>query len=102
MTSKFGANQIMCTFQLFGINEAILTLTLTPCNFSQKRPDVCKIVLSIKLRFPPTPPPAGKSVNFEDFLLICTVFPHFGPFWGGVKPNFADKNFMDTQSELVE
>ena len=29
-----------------------------------------------------------KSVNFEAFLLICTVFPHFGPFWvGGVKPN---------------
>ena len=53
------------------------------------------------------PPPPRKSVNFEDFLLICTVSPHFWPFvgggggyaWrggGGVKPNFADKNFMDT------
>ena len=23
-------------------------------------------------------PAPGKSVNFEDLLLICTVFPHFG------------------------
>ena len=45
----------------------------------QKRPDVHKIVLSIKLRSPPP----GKTVNFEDFLLICTVFTHFGPFSGG-------------------
>ena len=41
--------------------------------FVQKRPvcgpDVHKIVLSIKSRSPP--------------LLICTVFPHFGPFSGG-------------------
>ena len=64
---------------------------------SQKRPDVHEIVLSIKLRFPPP----GKSVKFEDFLLICTVFPHFGPFfWGGGEPNFADKTFMDTQTFL--
>ena len=58
-------------------------------------------VLSIKSR---SPPPPGKSVNFEDFILICTVFPHFGPFFwggGGVKPNFADKNFMDTQTFLT-
>ena len=45
----------------------------------QKHPDVHKIVLSIKLRLPLP----GKSVNLEDFLPICTVFPHFGPFWGG-------------------
>ena len=32
-------------------------------------------------------PPQGKSVIFENFLLICTVFPR-----GVVKPNFADKN----------
>ena len=64
----------------------------------QKRPDVHKIVLSIKLR---SPPPPRKSVNFEDSLLICTVFPHFGPFSRrGGKPNFADKNFMDTQTFL--
>ena len=63
----------------------------------QKRPDVHKIVLSIKSRFPPP----GKSVNFEDFILICTVFPYFGRFSGrGGKPNFADKNFMDTQTFL--
>ena len=64
---------------------------------SQKRPDVHKFVFSIKLRFPPQ-----KSVNFENFLLICTVFPCFGPFSGGEggKPNFADKNFMDTQTLL--
>ena len=66
----------------------------------QKRPDVHKIVLSIKSHSPP-----GKSVNFEDSPLICTVFPHFGHFWGGggggVKPNFADKNFMDTQTFLA-
>ena len=46
----------------------------------QKRPDIHKIVLSRKLRFPPPLP--RKSVNFEDFLLICTVFPHFGLFSG--------------------
>ena len=64
----------------------------------QKCPDVHKIVLSIKL-----PSPPWKCVNFEDFVLICTVFPHLGPFLGGgggVKPNFADKNFMDTQTFL--
>ena len=57
--------------------------------------------MSIKSRLPPPSP--RKSVNFEDFLLICTVFPHFGPFLrrgGGGKPNFADKNFMDTQTFL--
>ena len=48
---------------------------------TQKRPDVHKIVLSIKSRFPPPPP--RKSVNFEDFILICTVLPHFGPLSGG-------------------
>ena len=47
----------------------------------------------MKLRFP-----ARESVKFEDFLLICTVFPHVGPFRGEVKPNLADKNFMDTQT----
>ena len=67
-------------------------------------PNLHKIVLSIKLRFPPPPP--RKSVNFEEFLLICTVFPHFGLLFGGggggygAKPNFADKNFMDTQTFL--
>ena len=69
--------------------------------FVQKHPDVHKIVLSIKLR---SPPPPGKSVNLVDFLLICTVFPHFGPFLegGGGKPNFADKNFMDTQPDFSD
>ena len=66
----------------------------------QKRPDVQKIVLSIKSR---PPPPPRKSVSFEGFALICTVFPHFGPFPGGVgkQPNFADKNFVDTQTFLT-
>ena len=34
--------------------------------------------------------------------MLCTVFLHFGPFSGGrgVKPNFADKGFMDTQTFL--
>ena len=49
------------------------------------------------------PPPPGKSVTLEDFLLICAVFPHFGPFsGGGGKPNFAGKNFMDTQTFLIQ
>ena len=65
-------------------NEGTLTKTalFTKSSFlkTQKRPDVHKIVLFIKLR---PPPPTGKSVNFEDFLLICTVFPHFGPFSAG-------------------
>ena len=51
------------------------------------------------------PPPPQKGVNFEDFLLICTVFLRFGPFFfgggGGLKPNFADKNLMDTQTFLI-
>ena len=72
----------------------------------RRRPEIadfCPLSLSntsssIKSRSPPP----GKSVNFEDFLLICTVFPHLGPFrgGGGVKPNFADKKFMDTQTFL--
>ena len=60
----------------------------------QKRPDVHKIVLSIK-----SPPPQKKSVNFEDFILICTVFPRFGPFSGGVGgTKFWDKNFSEKSS----
>ena len=43
---------------------------------NQKRPDVHKIVLSIRLRFPPPPP---KSVSFEDFLLILQLFLVCGP-----------------------
>ena len=74
---------------------------ITELPASQKRPDVHKIVLSIKIAFPPPPPPEKVSI-FEDFLLICTVFPRFGPFskGKGVKPNFAHKNFMDTQTFL--
>ena len=56
---------------------------------SFKRPDVHKIVLSIKSRSPPP----GKSVNFEDFLLIYTVFPHFGPFGGGGLTKFCGQEF---------
>ena len=53
-----------------------------------------------KIAFPPIP---GKSVNFEDFQLICTVLPHFQSFsgGGGVKPTFADKNFMDTHPNFL-
>ena len=67
---------------------------------NQKRADIHKIVLSRKLCFPPH----GESVNLEDFLLICAVFPHFLALFGGggVKPNFADKNFMDTQTFLKQ
>ena len=65
----------------------------------QKRPDVNEIVLSMKSRYPPPPP--REKYQFEDFILICTVFLHSGPFWGGIKPNFADKNFMDTQTSLT-
>ena len=39
---------------------------------------VHKIDLSIKI----ASPPPQERVNFEDFPLICTVFPHFRP-WGG-------------------
>ena len=46
---------------------------------NQKRPDVHKIALSVKLQFPPP----WKSVNFEYFLLICTFFLILGPFRGG-------------------
>ena len=35
-----------------------------------------------------TPPPR-KSANLEDFLLICTVFPHFGPLSGRGKIKFC-------------
>ena len=70
---------------------------------TQKCPDVHNIVLSIKLRSPLK----KKSITFEDlpnFPLICTVFLILGPFrlgrGGGGKPNFADKNFMGTQTFL--
>ena len=44
-----------------------------------------------KLAFPPPP---GKSVSFEDFLLICTGFPHCGPFsGGGDKTKFCGQEF---------
>ena len=66
-------------------------LTIFHSHSSQKRPDVHKIVLSINLRSP-TPPP-GKGVNFEDFLLICTGFPHFGPFSRGVNAKFCGQEF---------
>ena len=57
----------------------------------QKRPDIHKIRLSIKLRFPPPP---ENSVNLEDFLLICTLFPHFGPFSrGGGFTKFCGQDF---------
>ena len=55
----------------------------------QKRPDVHKIVLSIKL---PSPPPQ-KKCHFEGFLLICTVFPDFGPFQGGGLTKFCGQEF---------
>ena len=78
----------------------MLCLTRTPTNSSEldslvrKHPDVQKIVLSVKLR-----PPPQKSADFEDFLLVCTVFPHFDPFYGGgINPNFAE--CMDTQTIL--
>ena len=64
---------------------------------SQKRPDVHKFVLSIKLR----PPPGKLSI-----LRILCWFVQFSSFWalfgggGGGKPNFVDKNFMDTQTFL--
>ena len=58
----------------------------------QKRPDVHKIVLSIKYCVSPPPPP--QSVNFEDFLVIRTVFPYFGPFFGGRgKTKFCGQDF---------
>ena len=55
---------------------------------NRKRPDVHKIVLSIK-----SPPPPRKSVNFEDFILIRAVFLILGPFGGGGKPNFCGQEF---------
>ena len=58
----------------------------------QKRPDVHKIILSI--------PRPGKSVNLEDVLLICTVFPKFGPFFGGGGTKFSGEEFMDIQTFL--
>ena len=44
-------------------------------------------------------PPPGQSVNFEDFLLICTVFPFSGG-GGGVNQILRTKNYMDTQTFL--
>ena len=45
--------------------------------------------LSIKLRLPP----ARKSVNFEDFLLMRTFFPHFEPFSEGGETKFCGQRF---------
>ena len=42
-----------------------------------------------------SPPRPRKSVNFEDFSSDLYSFSSFlDPFQGGVKPNFADKNFI--------
>ena len=70
-------------------------------DLSQKHPDVHKIVLSIKVR---SPPPPGRSVNFEDSVLICTVFPHFGPFrgGGGGKTKFCGQEFYGHQTFLIK
>ena len=102
--AEFGLHETLGRLHLQTNVETLKVLlsVLWTCHMDptfRKRPDVHKIVLSIKLR---SPPPRAKSVNFEDFLVICAVFPHFGRFWGGgVKPNFADKNFMDTQTFLI-
>ena len=55
-----------------------------------------------KIAFPP-PPPAGKSINLRIFHRFVQFFLILGPFrgGGGVKPDFADKNFMDTQTFLI-
>ena len=55
----------------------------------QKHPDVHKIALSIKSRFPPE----KKSINFEDFILNCTVFLHFGVFFLGGGTKFCGREF---------
>ena len=47
------------------------------------------------------PTPQKKSVNFEDFSSDLYSFSSFGAlFGGGGKPNFAGRNFMDTQTFL--
>ena len=56
---------------------------------TQKRPDVHKKSLSIESRFPPS----RKKCQFEDFILICTVFLHFGPFSGGGETRFCGQEF---------
>ena len=50
--------------------------------------------LSIKLR---PPPPPGKSVNFEGFLLILYSLPHFGPSsrGGGLTKKFCGQKFCE-------
>ena len=63
----------------------------------QKRPDVHKIVLSIKLRFPPPPKKVSILRIFYSFVQFFLIL---GLFGGEVKPTFADKNFMDTQTLL--
>ena len=95
---------VFLCFLVFLSSSRILTFfnarTRVKTTIHQKRPDVHKIVFSIKSRFP-QPPPPRRSVNLEDwfeqrFLIL-------GPFQGrgvGVKPNFADRNFIDTQTFL--
>ena len=64
----------------------------------QKRPDVHKIVLSIKLRF--RPPPPGKSVNFTDlynfFLMLCLF-----SGGGGCKTKFCGQEFYGHTDFLI-
>ena len=65
---------------LVGPKERFPKLILWP-EFSAEVHDA-KNTTNNSLKLPGSPPP-GKSVNLEDFLLLCTVFPPFGPFSGG-------------------
>ena len=69
-------------------------------HLNQKRPDVHKIVLSLKLRSPPR-----KKCQFRGLSTDLYSFPTFwGLFGGGVNQLlfFADKNFVDTQTFLTD
>ena len=46
-------------------------------------------------------PLVGRSVNFEDFFLICTVFPHFGPFLGEGGTKFCGQEFYGHPDKRV-
>ena len=57
----------------------------------QKRPDLHKIVLSIKSRFPPPPPAARENVSI--LRILYKFFLILGPFRGGGKTKFCREEF---------
>ena len=80
------------TFVLGSRRQNRFSVTLLSVH-NQKRPDVHKIVLSIKLRFPPP----RKASILRIFYWFVQFSSCWALFWGGGEHNFADKNLWTSR-----